>query len=124
MNKQFNQVELDLVMGSNNIKDGDEDEPFLKLRMYFSVSRSLWRMVKPHLRGVTLGHKGSKIIVNCIFHGEIQEEDLEMMSVAETEVLSDFLHYEVRYTCIRWDYPRNLNEKVLDIWVFRRYEVK
>jgi len=109
-------------MDEKQMRDCDEDEFCHNLRMFYSVARSLWRNVKPHLRGVTLGHDASQISVHCIFDGAIQEEDLEMMDDASGEVFTDFLQYDVEFSCIRWDYPKNLNEKVLDVWVFRRYE--
>jgi hypothetical protein len=58
----------------------------------------------------------------CYFEGEIAEDDNESMSVAGTQVSSDFPDYVVEEHCIRVDAPERVpHEKGRHI-VFERKE--
>jgi len=82
-------------------------------KVLLSVQRALLGTVGPNLRGVAAAWDGDEVRVVCYFHGPISDVDREEMSVAETEVMADFLDI---------DMPEKMNGQGLRAWVFLRKE--
>jgi hypothetical protein len=94
------------------------DRPSLVL----SVNRAPWGEVSSRLRSVQVEYREGSIRLYCYFDGETAEDDNESMSVAGTEVSSDFPDYVVEEHCIRVDAPERVpHEKGRHI-VFERKE--
>ena len=86
-----------------------------------SLQRALLGSISPSLRGVTVGFDPGRARVICYFHGEISEDDAEVMEDAQTMMLADLWpDQEVEFKLVRCDEPLEMNR--LDDWVFRRRE--
>lgn len=64
--------------------------------MVLSVNRSLWGKVSPALRAVCARELDRLILIRFYFETEPDDDEKEDMSVAVTEVISDYLDHEVR----------------------------
>ena len=100
------------------------DRSDLELRqsvlLVFQVA--LLGMVRPTLRGVTVGWTDRRIVGRCIFDGPIGDRDREDSTDVEGEVAASFPSHEVEVTARRADYPRELNSELLTAWVYVRNE--
>lgn len=100
-----------------------ESQPIETFRVLLSVMRALLGIVTPSLRGVGLKIDGWKIQIVSYFDGDILDEEIEAMQIAETEVSCDFLPpVEIEWQIIRSDWPEKIDG--LDRWVYRRREAE
>ena len=86
-----------------------------------SVQRALLGAVSPALRGVTIDWDRETIRIIAFFDGLISDDDIESMSVVETEVMADFLpEYSVSMETKRFDSPSQIT--CLKAWAYYRKE--
>lgn len=101
------------------------DERELRTRLLLSAQGALLGSIPCSLRKVTVGWKGTVIMMRCIFDGEISDNDRELLNVAATEILADFHSpYTISFECIRVDAPKETSQYFLKNWVYVRYEKK
>ncbi len=79
-------------------------------------------MVPFALRAVTVGWKGSYIIGHCLFDGPVGEEEDELCSEIEAEIIARFPEQQVEVVAKRLDAPLDLRSRLLEAWVYRRKE--
>ena len=60
------------------------------ISLILSSVRALWGVVTPSVRSVSTEIRNDTIIWQCIFDIEATEEEMELMSDAASEVISDF----------------------------------
>lgn len=94
----------------------------LRQRVLLAFQVALLGMVGPTLRGVTVGWDERRIRARFFFDGPAGEEERDVCSDVEAEVLASFPDYEVEVTAERSDSPRDLAPGILDAWVYRRKE--
>jgi hypothetical protein len=85
--------------------------------------RALLGEVPCSLRGLTVGWGNSDLEIHCVFDGEIEDDDREAMEVVASEVVADFPetnHVEVE--CIRKDFPEDIKQSKLKMWIYLRKE--
>jgi hypothetical protein len=87
-----------------------------------SLQRALLEEVSGDLRGVTCGWDQSKIVIRCLFNGEIIDDDRESMECVSTQVVADFPEQSIELEIIRLDMPQPLNFQMLMDWVYWRRE--
>ncbi|MEJ0104547.1 MAG: hypothetical protein WDO19_19180 [Bacteroidota bacterium] len=66
------------------------------VRLIVSSVRALWGCVTPTLRSVSVEFNENKIIWQCIFDENATDEDLELLTDAAGEVISDFPDLDIR----------------------------
>jgi hypothetical protein len=79
-------------------------------------------MVTPALRAVTVGWDEEQISAICLFDGPLEEEEFEMCSDIESEVMASFPDREVHVVAKRLDAPHPLARQLLEAWVYCRKE--
>lgn len=94
----------------------------LRISVLLSLQVALLGEISPNIRGITCSWDSSKIIIRCIFHGAIKEEDRDSMEFVCTEVIADFPNHEVEMEYIRADSPESLQKYGLMAWVYCRKE--
>jgi hypothetical protein len=87
-----------------------------------SLQRALLGEVSGSLRGVTCSWDQSKIVIRCLFDGEIADDDRESMECVATGVITDFSEQTIELEITRLDMPEPLNPQTLMDWVYRRRE--
>jgi hypothetical protein len=98
------------------------DNKELRIKVLLSLQVALLGKISPNIRGITCSWDFSKIIIRCIFHGKIDEEDRDSMEIACTEVMADFPDHDVEIEYLRADASESLNKFVLMAWVYCRKE--
>lgn len=86
-----------------------------------SCNRAILKVISNKLRGVTIQYKSNELIWKAYFNGEPEEEEIEALSVACTEVIADFPEIKrvtEEYLCVK--YPEKIEK--LDEWIFREVE--
>lgn len=95
----------------------------LRAEVLLSLQRALLGEIGLNVRGITCDWDTTSITIQCIFDGEISDDDQEAMEVACTEVMADFPpDVTVNRACKRLDAPEPLNSHTLTVWVYRRKE--
>jgi len=99
------------------------DEREIRTNLLLSAQHALLDSIPCSLRGVTVGWKGTVIMMRCIFDGDISDDARELLSIAATEILADFPSpYTISFECIRVDAPKDTSQYFLKNWVYSRYE--
>ncbi|HDK6330971.1 hypothetical protein AAHY48_19675 [Klebsiella variicola subsp. variicola] len=81
---------------------------YLKL----SVQRALFGNVTPNIRAVVAELSGKNISLLFYFDGQIDDDDKELVSVIETEIIADFDEdFTVDTTVKRLDPPQPIKNK-------------
>ncbi|MCP5537300.1 MAG: hypothetical protein H7A51_13850 [Akkermansiaceae bacterium] len=95
-----------------------EDEiTILKL----SALRALWGHVSPTLRSASIERTGDTIKWRCVFDTGASEDDLELASMAGTEIIADYeLPITIEQEAIITPFPDRVNE--LEHRIFFRHE--
>lgn len=95
----------------------------LRGRVLLSVQRALLGHIGIAVRAITCRWTQDEIVVRAIFEGDASEDDIEAISVAETEVMADFpSRVAVCFKIERCDYPAAIPEREGELAVFRRLE--
>ncbi|WP_333501113.1 hypothetical protein [Kluyvera genomosp. 2] len=75
-----------------------------------SVQRTLLGNLAPNIRAVVAKISGKNIGLLFYFEGQVGDDDEELVSVIETEVIADFdENFIVDTTIQRLDYPQPIN---------------
>jgi hypothetical protein len=86
-----------------------------------SLQRALLGCVSANLRAVVFTLEGHSLNIRFYIDGEISEDDSELSSFVEAEVIADYCsECEVTAECLRIDYPAPIDD--CGVWVFRRQE--
>lgn len=106
------------LAGDLSSRQGAERSP-KQLAGYVRIA--LLGRVRPNLRGVSSALINGKPNVSFVFDGEISDLDLELVSLAETELLS---HYgaDIEVQSARVDGPGQISAAGLGEWIFLRWE--
>jgi hypothetical protein len=94
-----------------------------RISVLLSLQSSLWELVTPNLRGVTVREKYPSIEARFLFENDPTEEDRENVLEAETYTIADFSEdVEVTFSpaWIPMSEPRNL--ELDEHWVYLRKE--
>ena len=94
----------------------------LRVRLLLSIQRALLGAVTPNIRAVTAGIDEGTITLRWIIDGEITDALEDDLSVAGTEVISDFETHQITEEFVRSDAPRPLHELYLDHLAYVRKE--
>ena len=62
------------------------------------------------------------IMARAVFDGEVRDEDRELMSEVETEMMAHFPHHQVLVKCERCDVPQLIDAEAPESRVFHRLE--
>jgi hypothetical protein len=91
--------------------------------LLLSTQRALLGVVPGALRAVACACDGGRLQLRFIFDGPIDPDDRESLSVAGTEILSDFPDvgsFDEEF--VRADYPSPLAPHGLELWAYERKE--
>lgn len=94
----------------------------LRRRVLLTFQVALLGMVTPTLRGITASWGDHRILGRCFFDGPLGEEEREMCSDIEAELMASLPEYEVEVSAERRDTPEELGPVSLGAWVYRRKE--
>ena len=95
----------------------------MRVRVLPSVQRAFLGHIGIAVRAIVCRWATDKIHVRTVFDGEINDDDAEAMSEAETEVVADFpSHVEVFFKLERCDYPASIKHEIDEVAVSRRME--
>ena len=95
----------------------------MRVRVLLSVQRALLGHIGIAVRTIGCRWTKDEILVRTVFDGEINDDDAEAMSEAETEVIADFpSQVEVSFNLERRDYPTLIKYEIDEVEVFRRME--
>lgn len=83
---------------------------------------ALLGMILPSLRGVTVGWDDDNIVSVCLYDCKICDDEDEITSDIEAEIMASFPDHKVSVTPEKYAYPNDLNIKTLKAWVYRRKE--
>ena len=83
---------------------------------------ALLGMVVPSLRGVTVGWDENSIYGICFFDCDIGDDEFEIASDIEGEIMASYPDHKVEVTAESFTYPNLLNNRTLKAWVYRRNE--
>jgi hypothetical protein len=98
-----------------------EPQNNLILKARLSLQRALLGEVPPSLRAVVLSIKSHCLEGRFYFDGPIYEEEEEMVSCVESEVIADYDEgVEIKMHCNRLDFPSPIDDD--GVWVFKRKE--
>lgn len=92
-------------------------------QVLLALQQALLGEVPNTLRAVTavVGHRC--VSVDAYFHGPISDDDLESMSLVETELVADLPEeMEIVVNSVRLDHPALIPKEDGRIWVFLRKE--
>jgi len=88
-----------------------------------SMLRALWQIPTPELRGVVIGEREGAVAADFLYDGEVTDDQRELVSLAETYFIADFLpEVVVRFRAIATRAPEPLDMQGLDWWVYLRWE--
>ncbi|WP_312244767.1 hypothetical protein [Stutzerimonas nitrititolerans] len=86
-----------------------------------SLQRALLGFVSGKVRAVVFSLEESSLDIRFYVDGDISENDVELSSCVEAEVIADYSpEYEVAAKCLRIDYPALIED--CGVWVFQRQE--
>lgn len=95
----------------------------MRIRVLLSVQRALLGHIGTSVRAIVCRWTKDEIHVRIVFDGEINDDNAEAMSEAETEVVADFSsQVEVCFKLERCDYPALIKHEIDEVAVFRRME--
>lgn len=66
------------------------DENEHRIRLLLSAQRALWGNVPPTLRSASIEQRGDTIHFRSVFTSDAPNDDIELLSIAGTEVIADF----------------------------------
>ncbi len=90
-----------------------------------SVSRALWDIVTPELRGVAYAVTGTNLRVRFLYANEMSEEEYELVSEAETESMADYLPpFEVEFVAEHVPISERREPRSDEHWVYLRRETR
>lgn len=91
----------------------------LSVYLRLSLQRALLGNVTPNIRAVIAELSGKNISLLFYFEGEVDDDDEELASVIETEIIADFDDdFTVDTTVQRLDYPQRIkNTKGLLVYL-------
>lgn len=93
----------------------------LSTQVRLSAQGVLLGNVPASLRAVSVNVASTKVYYRCIFDGEPTEDEWELLSVAATELIANFVEpYEIEEEYLRVPYPDEMEN--LKYLVFLRYE--
>jgi hypothetical protein len=95
-----------------------EDE----VKLILSSVRALWGCVTPALRSVSVEFNENKIIWQCILDENATDDDLELLTAAATEVISDFPELDLLEVIKRVPSPTKVD--YLKHIIFVRHELQ
>ena len=86
-----------------------------------SLQRALLGCVSANFRAVVFTREANFLHIRFYIGGEISENEYELSSFVEAEVLADYCSdCEVLAECLRVDYPAPIDDS--GVWVFQRQE--
>jgi len=95
----------------------------MRVRVLLSVQRALLGHIGTTVRAIMCRWTEGEIHLRAVFDGEINDEDADAISEAETEVIADFpSQVAVRFKLERRDYPTLIKQEIDEVAVFRRME--
>lgn len=95
----------------------------MRVRVLLSVQRALLGHIGTAVRAIVCRWTKDEIHVRAVFDGEIDDENAEAFSEAETEVNADFPSQVIVYFKLeRHDYPVSIKLQIDEVAVFRRME--
>ena len=95
----------------------------IRVRALLSVQRALLGHIGTAVRAVTCRWTNDEIHVRVVFDDEINDDNAEVISEAETEVNADFSsQVAVCFKLERRDYPVAIKYEFDEVAVFRRME--
>lgn len=89
--------------------------------LILSSHKALLGAIPSKLRGLTIKFENETLYWRCYFDEEPTEEEKEVLSIANTEVLADFpmmRFTEEEYKC----YPYPLKMEMYQFWAYLRWE--
>lgn len=81
--------------------------------------------ITPNIRGVQIEYQEERIFINCYFDGEIADEEIEEISLIETDLICSFYgehNVLINCICIRLDAPKNIPISKFTSWLYLRKE--
>jgi hypothetical protein len=66
-----------------------DDEDY-RQKLCLCAQRALWGNVPPTLRAVSIEQRGNTIYFRAVFETDAPEDDVELLSIAATEIIADF----------------------------------
>lgn len=86
-----------------------------------ALQQALLGEVSERLRAVTVSYDDTSVHFDCIYDGDIRDEDRESMSCVETELMALFPQaHRITHKVTRSDYPNLIPKN--RIWVYHRKE--
>jgi hypothetical protein len=92
--------------------------------LFYCLPRTFFERIGSNMRAIQFECADNLAIVRCYFDGEISEENLEDMDIAESELMADFHTAMARIECIRVDMPNPIIGNNSSEWFYIRKEKK
>lgn len=90
--------------------------------MLLATQTALLGMVSDRIRAVLCGWSETRVLVQVVYDGQIDDDEREMMSEVQSEILSHFPEHEVDVECLRIDVPQPIPTSEAGVFVFKRRE--
>ena len=97
-------------------------DPSLRSKVLLSIQRALVGTITPNVRAIVCRWSESAIDIRAMFDDAPSSTELEIMSVAETEVMSDFPKSHVQLKCIQLQLPNKVTVDDDEVIVYGRRE--
>jgi hypothetical protein len=100
----------------------DEDEKNFRILVLLSLQRALIGMITPNMLAVYVSWTETEVFVRVLFDGTVSPDDIEGVSIIETEIIADIPTHAVRCVaesclCAKNEMPKpRINERI----VFKR----
>jgi hypothetical protein len=91
------------------------------IRLILSAVRALTGAIPPTLVSVSVEHKDNILYWQCVFDENASENEIELLTTAAAEFISDFPDQELKETYLR-KVPSIVNTNLTNL-VYLRYEV-
>ena len=98
----------------------EPDELSFRRDVLLRFQVALLGMVEPHLRGVTVGWSATEIEATMFFDGRLGDDEEEVASDVEAELVASFPDHQVTVVAERLDPPETTPMR--EAWVYKRRE--
>ena len=94
----------------------------LRVAVLLTIQAALLGAIGPDVRKILCRWNVSEIRVRAVFDDPISEDDAELMSVVETEIMAGFPSHDISLVCERHDAPQPIPGRDDERAVFARLE--
>jgi len=106
-----------------NERSGRPTPENIRAATLLSIQGALVGAISANVRRVLCRWSDTSVEIRAIFDGTPSEDDLETMSIVETEVMADFPGRTVTLKCRQIDEPALIEYEADEVTVFGRKEI-